>query len=158
VSLDGAWALDWPDVNRRFPMFDGLVSWAHPLPRHWLFLGQAQGGSTVDENILRINYSLGGPLRMSALARSQLLGTHYYYGGGYIMRSLTNEALSLFGRFYALAAYEAGTAWFDQGLPLPHHSGTLGILGETQFGVVFFGGAIGDRGERKLFFRLGRFF
>jgi hypothetical protein len=74
------------------------------------------------------------------------------------MRSLTNEALSLFGRFYALAAYEAGTAWFDQGLPLPHHSGTLGILGETQFGVVFFGGAIGDRWERKLFFRLGRFF
>jgi hypothetical protein len=41
---------------------------------------------------------------------------------------------------------------------LPRHSATAGLMGETQFGVVLFGVAYGDRGEGKVFFRLGRFF
>jgi hypothetical protein len=42
--------------------------------------------------------------------------------------------------------------------PLPRYSGSLGLMGETTFGVVYFGGGIGDRGDRRVFFRLGRVF
>jgi len=135
-----------------------LFSYARTLPKRLIFIGQTRGGITADEEALRINFDLGGPLRMSSLERGQLLGTRQYYGGGYLLRGLTNESLALFGRFYGLVAYEAGNAWSKSPVPLPRHSGAIGLMGETQFGVVFFGAAIGDRGERKIFFRLGRFF
>jgi hypothetical protein len=71
---------------------------------------------------------------------------------------LSNPSLSIFGRFYGLLAYEAGNAWSQMQDRMPRHSATAGLLGETQFGVVFFGVAYGDRGEGKIFFRLGRLF
>jgi len=54
--------------------------------------------------------------------------------------------------------YELGRAWVPGNTATPRHSGSLGLMGETPFGVVFFGGAFGDQGDRKLFFRLGRVF
>ena len=90
--------------------------------------------------------------------RQQIFGNHYYYGGAYLLRSLNNQSLALFGRFYAMASYEAGNAWSRQTVPLPRHSASLGIAGSTAIGVVYFGAAVGDRGDRQAFFLLGRFF
>lgn len=158
VQLQGHYGMDWPGVKEKFGLAEGVVSYAKPLARRFFLIGQGRGGVTRDDVHLSNSFELGGPLRMGSLARSQLLGTRYYYAGGYLMRGLSNPSLSIFGKFYGLLAYEAGNAWSRTAVPLPRHSATAGLLGETQFGVVFFGVAYGDRGEGKVFFRLGRMF
>jgi len=154
----GGWMFDRPGATRQFPILESEYSYAHSLPRRLLFIGTGAAGTTFNRDPLGLEFQLGGPLRLSALARSQVIGSHYYYGGGSLLRSLTNESLSVFGRFYALTSYEFGNAWTGSDLIRPRHSGSIGLMGETAIGMVYFGGAIGDRGDRRLFFRLGRFF
>ncbi|HNY39658.1 MAG TPA: patatin-like phospholipase family protein [Bryobacteraceae bacterium] len=158
INLQGHYGLDWPGVKEKFGLADALVSYARPLPNRFILIGQSRGGFTRDHANLSNSFELGGPLRMSSLARSQSLGSRYYYGGASLLRGVSNPSLSIFGRFYALLAYEAGAAWSATHVPLPRHSATAGLMGETQFGVVLFGVAYGDRGEGKVIFRLGRFF
>jgi hypothetical protein len=55
--------------------------------------------------------------------------------------------------------YEAGKAY---GQP-PNarklaQDATVGLLFQTLFGPLFFGGSIGDNDHRKFFFKVGRFF
>lgn len=157
VNLQGHYGLDWPGVKEKFGLADALVSYAKPMPRRFVLIGQGRGGYTRDHPNLSNSFELGGPLRMGSLARSELLGTRYYYGGGYLLRGISNPSLSIFGRFYGLLAYEAGAAWSGTVSP-PRHSATAGVMGDTQFGVVLFGVSYGDRGDGKIFFRLGRFF
>ena len=64
--------------------------------------------------------------------------------------------LSLFGRFYVLAMYEVGDA-FERSSD-PFHDVTVGFAGETIFGGVFVGGAVGQDGRGGFFFALGRLF
>jgi hypothetical protein len=40
----------------------------------------------------------------------------------------------------------------------PYFSGSIGIVGETPLGLIFFGYSLGDKGQNKLQFRLGRLF
>jgi NTE family protein len=158
VNIQGHYGMDWPGVKEKFGLAETLISYAKPLPKRLILIGQGRGGMTRDDPHLSNSFELGGPLSLGSLARSQLLGTRYYYAGGYLLRGLSNPSLSIFGRFYGLLAYEAGNAWSQMQDRMPRHSATAGLLGETQFGVVFFGVAYGDRGEGKIFFRLGRLF
>ena len=41
---------------------------------------------------------------------------------------------------------------------MPRNSGSIGLLAETIIGVVYFGGAYGDEGDRRFFLRIGRIF
>ncbi len=154
----GGWMMDRPGAARQFPVLETEYSYAKTLPRRLLFIGTGAAGTTLNRDPLGLEFQLGGPLRMSSLARSQLLGSHYYYGGGSLLRSLTNESLAVFGRFYGITSYEFGNAWAGTSWIKPRHSGSIGLMGETAIGMVYFGGALGDRGDRRLFFRLGRFF
>jgi hypothetical protein len=74
------------------------------------------------------------------------------------MRSLSNEKLSLLSRFRATVGFEMGNAWVSGGPVRPFNSGVIGVVGETGIGVLMFGGSFGERGEKKVFFSLGRFF
>ena len=158
ATLEGSWVTDYPGISRQFPMADGRLGWAHSLPRRLLFIGKIQGGAGPNERPLYNAYPLGGPGQMGALALGQLLGNHFYYGGASLLRPLGSQSLSVFGRFYGMISYELGNAWFGPEWQLPRHSGALGLVGETPIGVVTFGGAIGDRGNGRVFFRLGRTF
>jgi hypothetical protein len=57
-----------------------------------------------------------------------------------------------------VAAYEIGKAY---GVPnqsrLPN-SLAVGVIAKTFFGPLLIGGAYGDNGHRKIFFRVGRVF
>jgi hypothetical protein len=101
---------------------------------------------------------MGGLSNMSALARDQLLGSRMYYGHAYLLRSIGGNSFSAFGRFYGAIGYEAGRAWYPGGTAKPRHDGLIGLVGATQLGVIFLGGSIGDQGDRKILFRLGRGF
>jgi hypothetical protein len=37
------------------------------------------------------------------------------------------------------------------------NDGVIGLLGVTRIGIFYIGGSIGERGEKKVFFRFGRF-
>ena len=58
----------------------------------------------------------------------------------------------------AMLGYEAGNAFTSGDPPRPFHDGVIGLIGNSPAGVVFFGGSIGGRGEKKVFVSVGRFF
>jgi hypothetical protein len=121
-------------------------------------LTESAAGFTGWQEALNNRFAVGGVGRLDALGRGRETGNRYYYGGTRLLRSLNSQSLGIFGRFYLFAAGEAGKAWRTGMDPLPRYSGSLGLMGETTFGVVYFGGGVGDRGDRRLFFRLGRIF
>ena len=103
-------------------------------------------------------FSLGGTNRLRALARNQLLGSSYYYGSLNILRSFSDKPVSLLGKLYLSGSYEIGNAFFRHQSANPFQDGAIGVVGETFIGVFFFGGSVGEDGEHKIFFRLGRLF
>lgn len=158
ATVLASWLLNHPGVEGRPPLADLAFSYARPFSPRWSLLADSAAGFTGWDEALNNRFSVGGVARLDALGRGRETGNRYYYGGTRLLRSLNNQSLGIFGRFYLFAAAESGTAWRAGMSPLPRYSGSLGLMGETTFGVVYFGGGIGDRGDRRMFFRLGRVF
>jgi NTE family protein len=158
ASVQGSWILDHPGVDHQYPLTELQLGYARPFNKLYSLLTQFSGGVTDGDLALSAQFSNGGVGRLDALGRGRLLGNRYYYGGAHVLRSLASDSLALFGRFYLFAAAEAGKAWYPGISALPRYSGSLGLMGETAFGVVYFGAGVGDQGDRRLFFRLGRVF
>lgn len=158
ATFQGAWLLDYPEVEGSKPMAEATVSAAKRLAGKYSMLVDTAGGWTSSTLPLYTRFSLGGVGRLDSLGRGRLFGNRYYYGGARVLRSMTSDSLELFGRFYLFAAAEAGKAWYPGVSMLPRYSGSLGLMGETAFGVVYVGAGVGDQGDRRMFFRLGRVF
>jgi NTE family protein len=153
-----SWYNRYPNVARQFHAFEGIIDHAKRVNSKHLILTRLSAAGTVSEAGLATLYRMGGLSNMSALARDQLLGSRMYYGHAYLLRSLRGDSFSTFGKFYGTIGYEAGRAWFPGGTAKPRHDGLIGLVGATQLGVIFLGGSIGDQGDRKILFRLGRGF
>ena len=60
---------------------------------------------------------------------------------------------------YLVSMYEAGKAYGQPvGVPRIQQDGTIGVLFQTVFGPMFFGGSLGDTQHRKFYFKVGKFF
>ncbi|MBI5283187.1 MAG: patatin-like phospholipase family protein [Candidatus Solibacter usitatus] len=152
------WILSHPGVDKQAPAAEASLLYVRPLrPKYSLLLDTAAGRAS-SEQALSSRYLLGGVGRLDSLGRGRLPGNRYYYGGARVLRSLNSDSLSTFGRFYFTAAVESGQAWRAGQSPLPRYSGALGLIGESHFGLVYFGAGIGDQGDHRVFFRLGRVF
>lgn len=158
IAIGGAWVLDHPGVSRQYFTGEARYSYAKPFNETYSLLTHFAGGAGPNEEALNAQFTLGGVYRLDALARSQLLGSRFYYGGARVLRALGNDSLSLFGRFYLSAGYEFGNAWSKPATAKPRHSASAGLMGETIIGVVYFGGGIGDQGDARFFLRVGRVF
>jgi NTE family protein len=156
IVLNGAWVLDHPKVYRQYMSASGQYSYARPFNERYSLLMNLMGGAGPNEEALGTEFTLGGVYRLDALARSQLLGSRYYYGGARVLRALGSDSLSLFGKFYLSAGYEIGKAWAEPASAMPRHSASVGLMGETIVGVVYVGAGIGDQGDRRFFLRIGR--
>jgi NTE family protein len=157
-SAEGSWFTNYPGVERQFAAFRANGSFAHTIAPRWSMLARGSVGTTVNETSLYNFYSLGGLFEQSALAYRQFLGNNLYTTEVYALRSLNRQGLSAFAKLYGLVGYEMGRAWIPGQSKLPRHGGVMGLAGETQLGVLFVGLAVGDQGDRKLLFRLGRVF
>lgn len=158
-ATNAQWVFTAPgDSDDGFPILEGDLRWAKPLGGAYYLTGQVAGGTTVSSVNLFSPFALGGPLRLSALAPQQLLGSHYYFSETGILRALSRNPSQYFARLYLTAAYELGTAFNKGGRYKPYHDGVAGLVGETPIGVLFVGGAYGEQGQRKFFVRLGRYF
>jgi hypothetical protein len=102
-------------------------------------------------------FSLGGPLRLSALSRNEQYGSRYYYGDLALLRSMFSQPTFL-GKLYLGGVYEIGKAFSKHQSANPYQDGAVGVVGETFIGVVFLGVSYGEGGQFKVLFRLGRLF
>lgn len=158
AAVSASWLLDYPGTRPGKPLADASFSYARPFSSRCSLLTRFAGGGTARQEALNTYFALGGAGRLDALGRGREAGNRYYYGGIHVLRSLNSQSLNIFGRFYFFAAAETGNAWRAGTSVLPRYSGSLGLIGETAFGVVYLGGGAGDRGDHRIFFRLGRVF
>lgn len=158
VGVEGRWLTDFPGIDRGFAAGESTASWARSYGSRWSTIWNFAGGTTIDDPSASVFFNLGGATRLSALARNQFTGTHYYYNGFYALRSVSARPLSTLQNFYLAGGLELGNVWVSRPVPRPFFDGVAGIMGQTAIGVVFFGGAYGEQGERKVLFRVGRFF
>ena len=104
-------------------------------------------------------FSLGGPLRLGAYGANELLTSQYFLLQTAYLYRLRELSPFLGQNLYLVSGYELGKAYY-QGSDVSRlpQNGTIGVLMQTVFGPMFFGGSIGDRGHRKFYFKVGRFF
>jgi len=104
-------------------------------------------------------FSLGGPLRLSAYGTNELLTNQYFLLQPAFLYKLWEISPVLKQNAYLMTMYEAGKAY---GQPADNNKvaqdATVGVLFQTLFGPMFFGGSLGDSQHRKFFFQVGRFF
>ncbi len=147
------------------PQFISQFNYAHDLGlkrktfKDDLFLINLEGGTMFNRDVAQpFRFTLGGPLRVSSLAIDQLRGTDYFlFTPGYLHRLATLPA-PLGQSIYAGIAYEAGQMRGPDMRTVTRQDVYLGLVAETPFGVITIAPAIGDGGERKFVFTLGRIF
>lgn len=156
-SFEGQWVNRSPGARKQFPILESRIAYARKLGESYSLLNTMSGGTTVNTGSGFPPFTLGGPTRLASLAQYQLIGNHYYYNGLYLLRSLSKTKVPLIGSFRAMLGYELGNAFTSGDPPRPFNNGVLGLIRETPVGVVFFGGSLGERGEKKVFISVGRF-
>jgi NTE family protein len=104
-------------------------------------------------------FSLGGPLRLGAFGTNELLTNQYFLLQPAFLYKLREISPLLKQNIYLLTMYEAGKAYGQpSNATKVAQDATVGVLFQTLFGPMFFGGSIGDNDHRKFFFKVGRFF
>ncbi len=147
------------------PEFTGQIQYAHDLSiggkrfKDDLLLLNAEGGTMFNRAVAQpFRFTLGGPLRVSSLASDQLRGTDYFlFTPGYLHR-LANLPAPLGQSIYFGAAYEAGQMRAPDMRTITRQNVYFGLVAETPLGVITVAPAIGDGGDRKFIFTLGRIF
>jgi NTE family protein len=104
-------------------------------------------------------FSLGAPLRLGAYGTNELLTNQYFLFQPAFLFRLRELSPLLKQNVYLFSMYEAGKAYGQPaGIPRIQQDGTVGVLFQTVFGPMFFGGSIGDTEHRKFYFKVGKFF
>jgi NTE family protein len=154
---EAQWVANSPRSGAGFLALDSQVTFANTINPRWSMVSSAAGGTKPDRADRIPTFTLGGLMRVSSLGRNQLFGNNYYYGGTALLRSLSSHP-SLLGKFYGTILAEMGRAFMENNSKAPYFSGSIGVAGETPLGLIFFGYSLGDKGQSKLQFRLGRLF
>ncbi|MBL8228712.1 MAG: patatin-like phospholipase family protein [Bryobacterales bacterium] len=155
ISADAEWVARGPGGVKPFAVGDGNIAWAKPINSRLSVLTAFSGGAAPARGGIQALFTLGGISRLTALSRNQLFGQRYYLAQGGLLREMRSSS---FARIFAAGIYEAGAVHL-RGFDAPtYHSGSAGLLAETYLGIVYVGAGVGDKGERKVFFRLGRLF
>jgi NTE family protein len=120
---------------------------------------KAEGATMFNRNIAQpFRYSLGGPLRLAASAIDQYRGTDYFlFTPGYLRRIHSLPA-PLNSSLFIGGAYEIGQMRSPDAATITRQDVTFGLIAETPLGVISITPAIGNGGEHKLVFTIGRLF
>lgn len=119
----------------------------------------AAGGTAYGAQSLGLqSFSLGGPTRVGAYGRNELLGNRYFlFQAGYEHELLRLNPL-LGDAVYALLFAEGGRVGHTIGSTDSPVDGSAALVAKTAIGPLFIGGSLGDRGRRKWYFGIGRVF
>jgi NTE family protein len=131
-----------------------------PAGKRGIAFGTASGGTSFGADDLGLaGFALGGPLRLSAYSRGELLGNDYFLGqAGYLFK-LTNLG-PLFGEsIYAGGFYEVGKVFGGNANTPSLPNDVTGIMiVKSLIGPLYGGVSGGDSGHFKWYFGLGRVF
>lgn len=120
----------------------------------------ANGGTSFNAQGLGLaGFELGGPLRLSAYNRGELLGDDYLLlQSGYLYPVLKLNPV-IGDSVYAAGFYEVGKVWNGPTTtPSLPNDFAAGFLMKTLIGPIYGGVSIGDSDHRKWFLGLGRVF
>jgi NTE family protein len=138
----------------------GVLEQFFPIRSRGVLFATLQGGTSFGaDNLGLAGFNLGGPLRLSAYAQNELLGTDFVVGqGGYLYRLIRLNPVFA-DAIYVGGLYEIGTMYGGnpQTPSLPNDVAGLVIV-KTFIGPIFGGLSIGDSDHRKWYFGVGRIF
>lgn len=164
AGYSAAWNFRWfdayPGATTTLPSMDLRLDGFKPISDKGSVYATAEGGSTFGfGNVGTPLYFLGGPTRLAAYGTNELFGDQFYlFRAGYL-RDIFTFPPFVGRKVYAVGTYEFGKMYDfpgqESGFP---NDFAAGVIAETAFGPLFFGGAIGDTGHYKWFFQLGRAF
>jgi NTE family protein len=140
------------------PVVQASVLRAFALPAG-IFGFSAEGNTYFRRNVTEpLQFTLGGPLRLSASSIDEYRGTDNYLARAAYLHRIASLPFGTGQGLYAALGYEGGEVWSPERPALLRQDGFLIGVASTPFGVVQFGGAVGDAGHRKIFFSFGRLF
>jgi NTE family protein len=149
-----------PNGDGGFSQTNNYLAHFQPVSKRGTVFGLVRGGSSFGALGLGLaGFSLGGPLRLSAYSRGELLGDDYILGTAGFLYRLVRLNPVIGDSVYATGFYEVGKVWngaFD-GPNLPNDIAG-GFVVKTLIGPIYGGASIGDSDHRKWFFGLGRVF
>ena len=149
-----------PNSSVGYSQWDTTISHFIPVKSRGIIFGSGSGGTSFGATNLGLaGFSLGGPLRLSAYDRGELLGNDYFLAQGGYLHRLFNLNPVIGDSIYATGFYEIGKVWGGApGTPnLPNDVAAALVL-KTLIGPIYGGASIGDSDHRRWFFGLGRIF
>ena len=144
-----------PSAPQLSAQFDG----SHTYAKKNVVLLKAEGGTMFNRNVAQpFRYTLGGPLRLGASAIDQYRGTDYFVIASGYLRRIRSLPAPLNSSLFLGAVYEAGQMRAPDATTVFRQDVTFGVLAETPLGVISVAPALGNAGEHKLVFTIGRLF
>jgi NTE family protein len=132
---------------------------AHTFAKKNIVLLNAEGATMFNRDVAQpFRYTLGGPLRLSASAIDELRGTDYFLVTPGYLRRIAKLPSPLGQSIYVGATYEAGEMRSPNSANIFRQDVYFGVVAETPFGVITAAPAIGNDGQRKFVFTLGKLF
>jgi NTE family protein len=149
-----------PNDAGGFSQISGRVEQFIPIKERNVLFGAVQGGSSFGaDNLGLAGLTVGGPLRLSAYARNELLGTDYFLGQVGYLHLLAKLNPVFADAIYAGGIYEIGKVYGGNAqTPKTPNDVAAAVIVKTFLGPIVAGVSIGDSDHRKWFFGLGRIF
>ena len=141
------------------PQLSDQFEIAHTFDKKNIVLANLEAATMFNRDVAQpYRYTLGGPLRLSALAIDQFRGTDYVLLTPGYLRQLHKLPAPLGQSIYVGATYEYGRIWSPHNPTLSEQDVYFGVIAETPLGVITFAPSIGTNGEHKFNFTLGKLF
>ncbi|HEX8896657.1 MAG TPA: patatin-like phospholipase family protein [Terriglobales bacterium] len=147
-----------PGAPHGFPLSE--VASYNNVPLNHLTSAYLNGfaGTTYGNDAGIPPFSLGGTVRLAAWGTNALLTNQYFLFQTGVLRQLAQLPPFLGGGLFFNARFEVGKAYDISHLPTVQGDVVGAFEVNTIFGPVMVGGAIGNAGHQKFFFRIGRLF
>jgi NTE family protein len=157
VISEGAYLFDATgSVNA--PQITTSISLAHMIGKNVFIMGM-DGGTMLNRNVGQpYRFTLGGPMRLSASVIDQYRGTDYFLVQPAMLRRIASLPQPLGQSIYVGAVYEAGQMRAPDFRTITRQDVMFGVVAETPLGVISIGPAVGDGGNHRLVFTLGKLF
>lgn len=141
------------------PQLYNQVEFAHTFDKKNVMLMNMEGATMFNSAVAQpFRYTLGGPLRLSASAIDQYRGTDYFLVTSGYLRQIRSLPSPFSNSLYVGAAYEAGQMRSPDAANITRQDVYLGFIAVTPLGVISLGPSVGNGGERKLVFTIGKYF
>src|SRR5262245_16500245 len=159
LNVEGRWFFAAPGSAQAFPQAEVRASSLKPLSDKSSLFVYGGAGTTFSRTAAPLQqFTLGGPLRLSAFGLQEFRGDHYLLlGGGYLHR-VGYLPRFVGGKIYGAGWYEVGSAFFNHADADYRSSLSGALILETHLGPLVLGGGAGSGGRGRIFISLGRLF